>query len=201
MKSNWNDPRLQQIAWQDASPFLKEAAGGLEHWDSPRCCNRRDRVKLGGRPRCVESSGAQGTHFAAKAHRVIYIHCTGSPPHLDLLTTSRNWFARNGQDCPDSFLKGRRFAFTAGVPKLLGTPRTFTQHGPEVTWMSDAIPHFHSVADEMCVIKSMFTEQFNHAPPSYCSTPVRPVRDVPRSVTWVTYGLGSENENLPVSWY
>lgn len=70
---------------------------------------------------------------------------------------------RTGEDCPDSFLKGRTFAFTLGVPKLLGTPRQFAQYGSGGTWMSDALPNFHGIADEICVIKSMFTEQFNLA--------------------------------------
>ncbi len=92
-------------------------------------------------------------HFAAKAKRVIYLHMTGSPPHFDLFDYKPELVKRTGQDCPDSYLKGRRFAFTSGVPKLLGTPRTFTQHGEGGVWMSDAIPHLHGVADDMCVIR------------------------------------------------
>ena len=64
-------------------------------------------------------------HFAAKAKRVIYLHMAGSPPHLDLLDYKPELVRRNGQDCPESFLRGRRFAFTSGVPKLLGTPQRF----------------------------------------------------------------------------
>src|SRR5260221_12138571 len=63
--------------------------------------------------------------FAAKAKRVIYLHLTGSPPHLDLFDYKPELVKRTGQDCPDAFLKGKRFAFTSGVPKLLGTPRKF----------------------------------------------------------------------------
>ena len=103
-------------------------------------------------------------HFAPKAKRVIYLHLTGSPPHLDLYDYKPELVKLSGQDAPDSFIKGKRFAFTSGTPKLLGTPRKFAQHGQGGVWLSDAIPHLHSVADEMCVIRSMFTEQFNHAP-------------------------------------
>jgi hypothetical protein len=136
-------------------------------------------------------------HYAGKAKRVIYLHLTGSPPHLDLYDYKPELVKRTGQDCPDAFLKGKRFAFTSGVPKLLGTPRTFQRHGEGGIWLSDAIPHLHTVADELCVIRSMTTDQFNHAPAEllvYTGSP-RPGR--PAMGSWVTYGLGTENQNLP----
>jgi hypothetical protein len=136
-------------------------------------------------------------HFPAKATRVIYIHLTGSPPHLDLFDYKPELVKRDGQPCPDEFLKGKRFAFTSGTPKLLGTRRKFAQHGRSGIWMSDAIPRLHEVADELCVIRSMNTDQFNHAPAEllvYTGSP-RPGR--PSLGAWATYGLGSENENLP----
>ena len=136
-------------------------------------------------------------HFAARARRVIYLHLTGSPPHLDLFDYKPELVKRDGQDCPDAFLKGKRFAFTSGTPKLLGTRRTFTQHGQGGVWLSDAIPHLQTVADELCVIRSMTTDQFNHAPAEllvYTGSP-RPGR--PSIGAWVTYGLGTENQNLP----
>jgi hypothetical protein len=135
--------------------------------------------------------------FAARAKRVIYLHLTGSPPHLDLYDYKPELVKRNGQDCPDAFLKGKRFAFTSGTPKLLGTPRKFAQYGKGGVWLSDAVPHLHSVADELCVIRSMTTDQFNHAPGEllvYTGSP-RPGR--PSIGSWVTYGLGTENQNLP----
>ena len=72
-------------------------------------------------------------HFAAKAKRVIYLHMSGSPPHLDLFDYKPELVKRTGQDCPESLTKGKRFAFTSGTPKLLGTPRTFKQYGPAVS--------------------------------------------------------------------
>jgi hypothetical protein len=100
----------------------------------------------------------------ARAKRVIYLHLTGSPPNLDLFDYKPELVKLTGEPCPDEFLKGKRFAFTSGTPKLLGTPRQFAQYGSGGLWMSDAIPHLHDVADEMCVIHSMNTDQFNHAP-------------------------------------
>src|SRR5580765_345159 len=92
-------------------------------------------------------------HFTAQANRVIYLHLTGSPPHLDLFDYKPELVKRDGQECPDAFLKGKRFAFTSGTPKLLGTRRSFAQYGKGGVWMSDAIPHLHAVADELCVIR------------------------------------------------
>jgi hypothetical protein len=136
-------------------------------------------------------------HFAARAKRVIYLHLTGSPPHLDLFDYKPELVKRDGQDCPDAFLKGKRFAFTTGTPKLLGTRRTFSQHGKGGVWMSDAIPHLHSVADELCVIRSMTTDQFNHAPAELLVLTGSPRSGRPSIGSWVTYGLGTENQNLP----
>ncbi len=136
-------------------------------------------------------------HFAGKAKRVIYLHLTGSPPHLDLFDYKPELVKRDGQDCPDAFLKGKRFAFTSGTPKLLGTRRTFAQYGKGGVWMSDAIPHLHSVADELCVIRSMTTDQFNHAPAELFVYTGSPRSGRPSIGAWVTYGLGTENQNLP----
>lgn len=134
---------------------------------------------------------------AAKAKRVIYLHLTGSPPHLDLYDYKPELVRLSGQDAPKSFIEGKRFAFTTGTPKLLGTPRQFAQHGKGGVWLSDAIPNLHSVADEMCVIRSMYTEQFNHAPAELLLYTGSPRSGRPSMGAWVTYGLGTENENLP----
>lgn len=136
-------------------------------------------------------------HFVPKAKRLIYLHMTGSPPHLDLFDYKPELVKRDGEDCPQAFLEGKRFAFTSGTPKLLGTKRTFSQHGEGGVWMSDAVPHFHEIADEMCVIRSMNTDQFNHAPAELFVLTGSPRSGRPSLGTWVTYGLGTENENLP----
>ena len=136
-------------------------------------------------------------HFAPKAKRVIYLHMSGSPPHLDLFDYKPELVKRTGQDVPESFLKGRRFAFTSGVPKLLGTPRTYKQHGKGGIWMSDAVPKLHDVADEICMIKSMKTDEFNHAPAELLLFTGSARQGRPGMGSWVTYGLGTENANLP----
>src|SRR5262245_14197539 len=148
-------------------------------------------------PQVVNPLAPRRPHFAPKAKSVIYLHMAGSPPHLDLFDYKPELVRRNGQDCPQEFLRGRRFAFTSGVPKLLGTPRTYRQHGQSGQWISDALPNLATVADELCIIKSMHTGQFNHAPAELLLFTGSPQFGRPGMGAWVTYGLGSENQNLP----
>jgi hypothetical protein len=136
-------------------------------------------------------------HFPPKAKRVVYLHLTGSPPHLDLYDYKPELVKNDGKDCPEQFIRGKRFAFTSGVPKLLGTRRTFSQHGQAGMWLSDAIPHLHNVADDICLIRSMNTDQFNHAPAELLLFTGSPRSGRPSMGAWATYGLGSENQNLP----
>ncbi len=88
----------------------------------------------------------------------------GSPPHLDMFDYKPELSRRHGQDCPQDFLRGRRFAFTSGTPKFLGTPQRFAQHGRSGAWVSEALPRLAAIVDDLTFIKSMTTDQFNHAP-------------------------------------
>jgi hypothetical protein len=135
--------------------------------------------------------------FAAKAKRVIYLHLTGSPPHLDMWDHKPELVKRDGQECPDEYIKGKKFAFTSGTPKLMGSPRKFAQYGKNGLWMSDAIPHLHEVADDLCVINSMTTDHFNHAPAELFVHTGFQQPGRPSFGAWTTFGLGSENQNLP----
>jgi uncharacterized protein (DUF1501 family) len=137
------------------------------------------------------------THFPPKAKRVIYLHMTGSPPNLDLFDYKPTLQERHGQDCPSSFLEGKDFAFTSGTPTLLGTPQEFEQVGEQGTWMSAALPNLKTVAGELCMVHSMHTDQFNHAPAELLIYTGSPRSGRPSMGSWVTYGLGSENEDLP----
>jgi hypothetical protein len=128
---------------------------------------------------------------------VVYIHLTGSPPHLDLFDYKPRLNEWDGKPTPDSFLKGKRFAFTSGVPKLLGTPRSFARYGQSGLWLSDAVPHLHGVADDLCLIRSMHTDQFNHAPAELLVHTGSARPGFASFGAWVTYGLGTENQNLP----
>jgi hypothetical protein len=133
----------------------------------------------------------------AKAKRMIVIHLTGSPPHLDLYDHKPELVKRDGQDCPAETIAGKKFAFTSGTPKLLGTPRKWVKCGQSGMELSDAIPNLQRVADKLCLVRSMFTDQFNHAPAELMVYTGSPRAGRPSLGSWVTYGLGTENADLP----
>jgi hypothetical protein len=185
-------PQLQRIQNLTRRHFLRDGSLGLGSAALAMLGSNKAAASS-----VVNPQAARDPQFKPRAKRVIYLHLTGSPPHLDLYDYKPELVKRNGQLCPDEFVKGKKFAFTSGTPKLLGTPRQFARHGQAGIWLSDALTNLPRVADELCVIKSMFTDQFNHAPAElllYTGSP-RPGR--PSMGSWVTYGLGSENENLP----
>jgi hypothetical protein len=189
------NPRLETLQHVTRRHFLKQSQFGLGAIALSSLLARDGATAPP--PAVVNPLEAKRAPLAAKAKQVIYLHMTGSPPNLDLWDYKPELVARDGQDCPDSFLKGRTFAFTSGVPKLLGTPRTFAQHGEGGQWMSDAVPHLHELADEICMVHSMYTEQFNHAPAELLIYTGSPRAGRPSLGSWVTYGLGSENDDLP----
>ncbi len=148
-------------------------------------------------PRSENPQSPRSPHFSPKAKRVIYLHMTGSPPNLDMFDYKPELLTRDDQDCPDEFLKGKKFAFTSGVPKLMGSPRKWKRCGKNGIWMSDAIPHFHDIADDMCLVHSMHTDQFNHAPAELMIYTGSPRSGRPSMGAWASYGLGTENQDLP----
>tara|TARA_R110000850_G_scaffold218391_4_gene344007 strand:- start:1212 stop:2660 length:1449 start_codon:yes stop_codon:yes gene_type:complete len=187
------NPLLEKIQLGTRRHFLKQSTAGLGGI-ALNSLLAQDGLSAGAADNPL--APRQG-HFPAKAKRVIYLHMTGSPPNLDMFDYKPKLIEHNDQDCPDEFLKGREFAFTTGVPKLMGSPREWQQVGKNGMWMSDAVPHFHGIADEMCMVHSMHTDQFNHAPAELLVYTGSPRGGRPSMGSWVTYGLGSENENLP----
>jgi hypothetical protein len=137
-------------------------------------------------------------HFPPKAKYVIYLHMAGGPSQLELFDYKPLLQKLNGQDCPQSFLTGKKFAFIKGVPKMLGPVVTdFKQYGKSGAYVSNHLPHFQSIVDDVSFIKTMHTDQFNHAPAQLLMHTGSPRLGRPSIGSWVTYGLGTENENLP----
>jgi hypothetical protein len=133
----------------------------------------------------------------AKARAVIYLHMSGSPPQQDLFDYKPKLVQFNMQPCPDELLKGQRFPFIKGHPNLLGTPYHFWPHGECGTVLSELLPHIGSQIDEIALIRSMWTDQFNHAPAELLLHTGSPRFGSASMGSWVTYGLGSENQDLP----
>jgi len=136
-------------------------------------------------------------HFVPKAKRIIYLHMAGAPSQLELFDYKPELQKLHGKDCPPSLLEGKQFAFIEGVPKMMGPQANFEKRGESGTMVSDLLPHFSTVVDDVAIIKSMHTDEFNHAPAQLLMQTGSPRLGRPSIGSWVTYGLGSENENLP----
>lgn len=136
-------------------------------------------------------------HFPAKVKSVIYLELAGAPPQLDMYDFKPKLIELNMQPCPESLMKGQRFPFIKGHPKLLGTPHKFHKHGSSGIEVSDILPHFAKHVDDVAIVKSMYTDQFNHAPADLLMFTGSSRFGSASMGSWITYGLGSENQNLP----
>lgn len=140
----------------------------------------------------------KAAHLPSKVKNVIFLSMSGGPPHLDLFDYKPELVKRNNQPCPESLTKGKPFAFTSGTPKLLGTHQNFRQHGQSGAWISAALPHLAQIADDLTIVRSVRSDQFNHGPAElllYTGIPRTAGR--PSLGSWVTYGLGCETRDLP----
>ncbi len=145
----------------------------------------------------IGNGGVPAPHFAPRAKRVVYLHMAGSPPQQDLWDPKPELQRLDGQPCPDELLARERFAFIKGHPKMLGSPYSFAQHGKSGAWVSELLPHQAKIVDKIAIVRSVVTDEINHAPAElflYSGSP-RPGR--PSMGSWSVYGLGSENRDLP----
>ncbi len=136
-------------------------------------------------------------HFAPKAKRVIHLFMTGAPSQLELFDPKPVLTAMEGKPLPASVIKGQRYAFIRPDAAVMGPRFKFQKYGQSGAEISEILPHTASIADELCIIRSMKTEQFNHAPAQLFfqtgfSQPGRPCIG-----SWALYGLGCETKNLP----
>ncbi len=136
-------------------------------------------------------------HFAPKAKHVIYLHMIGAPSHLDMYDLKPELKKRHNEPCPPEVTKGRDFAFIGKTSTLAGSPWKFNQHGESGQTLSELLPHIGSVADELAVMRSIHTEEINHAPAQMFLHSGFGRGGRPSFGSWVSYGLGSENKDLP----
>lgn len=135
--------------------------------------------------------------LAPRAQRVIYLSMSGAPPQHELFDYKPELVKHHLQPCPESLLKNQRFAFIKGHPKLLGTPYKFRKYGQSGAEISELLPHLASCADDIAFVKSMHTDQFNHAPAELLLYTGSAQFGGASLGSWLTYGLGSENQDLP----
>jgi hypothetical protein len=157
-------------------------------------------------PRAFGASETEGAgnpdrlpHFKPKAKRIIFLFQSGGPSHLDLFDYKPLITRRHGEQLPDSVRGSQRLAVTSNQSSIpiAGSPFKFSQHGASGTWMSDLLPHTAKIADDICVIRSMHTESINHGPGVTFMQTGSQIPGRPSFGSWLDYGLGGENANLP----
>jgi hypothetical protein len=136
-------------------------------------------------------------HFPARAKSVIFMFMAGGPSHIDLFDPKPSLMKWDGQALPESLRKNLNLAFIKSTAKIWPSPRTFKPYGSCGTEFSDLIPHVAATADDICLIRSMYTEQINHHPGQLMMNCGSQLVGRPSMGAWVTYGLGSESQNLP----
>ena len=139
-------------------------------------------------------------HFPAKAKRVIYLFMAGGPSQIETFDYKPVLNERNGEQLPDSVRKGQRLTGMSGNQSslpLAGSKFKFAQHGRTGAWVSELLPHTAGVVDDLCIVRSMFTEAINHDPAITFLQTGSEMSGRPSMGAWVHYGLGSDNENLP----
>jgi hypothetical protein len=148
------------------------------------------------------ATGVPGTnlHFPATAKRVIYLFMAGGPSQIETFDDKPVLRTRNGESLPDSVRKGQRLTGMSGnqaVLPLAGSQFGFSQHGQQGTWVSDLLPHTARIVDDLCVVRSMYTDAINHDPAITFFQTGSQIAGRPSMGAWVHYGLGSDTRDLP----
>jgi len=145
----------------------------------------------------AQALASKAPHFAPKAKNIIFLFMAGGPSQLDLFDGKPALNRFDGQPCPEDLIKGERFAFIKGVPKLLGSPHQFRRFGQSGAELSTLMPHLSTIVDDVAIVKSVHTTQFNHAPAQIFMNTGHQIPGRPSMGAWLTYGIGNESSDLP----
>ena len=137
------------------------------------------------------------SHYRPRAKKVLYLFMAGAPSQLDLFDPKPTLDRLDGTDAPEELWKKERFAFIKGVPKLLRSPFQFSQQGRSGAWLSELLPHLGRVVDKVSFVRSLHTDHFNHGPAQIFMNCGHQIVGRPSLGSWLMYGLGTENEDLP----
>jgi len=181
--------------WPTRRGFLRDCAGGLgaialTHLFAVDECAADDLPQ-------ANPLAPKIPHFAAKAKSVIFLFMEGGPSQIDLYDPKPELQRQHGKSLPPSLTKNLDLAFVKPSATVLASPRQFKRYGQSGMEFSDYIPHIASVADDICLIRSMTTEAFNHHPAQSLLMSGTTQFGRPTIGAWVTYGLGCESQNLP----
>lgn len=171
--------------------FFRSCAGGLETAALLHLLEKEGYASAG------NPLAPKQPHFPAKAKNVIFLFQEGAPSQLDLFDPKPALEKMHGQALPESLIKQTKLAFIKPNAAVLASPRKFQKYGQCGMELSDYIPHTAARADDICLVRSMFTEAFNHHPGQLMLMAGTLQNGRPSMGAWATYGLGSESENLP----
>jgi hypothetical protein len=199
MKNIIDEAQQRMAAYNTRRHFLKKCMSGMgaAALGSLTGCNSLWDMKKEEASVTADNAAAMLSHFPGKAKNVIFLHMAGAPSQLEMFDYKPALNELNGKDCPASLLEGKKFAFIQGTPKMLGTQAKFKQYGESGAFVSDYLPHFSKMVDDVTFLKAVHTDEFNHAPAQLLMHTGAPRLGRPSMGSWVTYGLGSENQNLP----
>jgi uncharacterized protein (DUF1501 family) len=172
--------------------MLRRAGLGFGTWALLDLLNRE-----GLRADQVNPLAAKLSHFPGKAKRVIFLFMQGGPSHIDTFDPKPLLNKLHGEPLPASATEGLQLQFTKMDARVLGSPQTFRKCGQSGIEVADTYPHLQTCADDLAVIRSCYHDSFNHAPAQYMVSTGFSRMGHPSLGSWVTYGLGSESENLP----
>jgi hypothetical protein len=184
-------------AIQTRRDFFKWCAGGIGTMALSHLLEVEGRTADSGGLPNVNPLQVKFPHFAPKAKNVIFIFMEGAPSHLDLFDPKPQMQKWDGQTLPESITKNLRLAFIKPNAKVWASPRVFKRYGQCGMEWSDFMPRMSDCSDDICMVRSMFTEQFNHHPGQLMMNCGTPLVGRPSMGAWVNYGLGSESQNLP----
>jgi hypothetical protein len=179
--------------------FLGGASTGIGSLALASLLDPKVLAAAGGKPRVEPWTGAvHPLHVAPKARRVIYLYMAGGPSHLETLDYKPKLAAMHGRAMPESYTAGMPIAQLQGQKLSCFAPQhPFARHGQSGQEISAIFPHLGTVADELCIIRSMVTEAINHDPAHTFMNTGTTISGRPAMGSWINYGLGSESEDLP----
>jgi hypothetical protein len=179
---------------QSRRSFFRDAAGGIGAVALAELLAQEGRAAA---TLEVNPLAPRKPHFPAKAKNVIFMFMEGGPSQMDLFDPKPELQKWSGKPLPPSMTKDLRLAFTKPNAAVLASPRTFQPHGKSGIEFSDYIPNIGSCADDLCLVRSMFTDAFNHHPGQLMLFGGSIQVGRPTMGAWALYGLGSESQNLP----
>jgi len=187
-------PDLENLKYVTRRKFFRQCGTGMGALALASLLNEK---LFAASPAAASQPGLPATHFAPKAKNIIYLFQSGGPSHLDLFDYKPELIKRNGQKMPEEVLKNIRLAQIGKEAALLGTNYKFQQHGTSGVWLSELLPHLSTIVDEVAFVQGFYSEAFNHDPATIFMNTGAQLSGRPSMGSWFSYGLGSENKNLP----